>query len=88
MDDKELQDALEGLYAYDQGAVSSGIRDESLRARCVAELRAQTGPHDLYPRVLVGRMVRELFLSEEALEQGYGPEDAASFIRWLDDDMR
>lgn len=88
MTDDELRDALEGLYAYDSGSVSSGIRDETLRARCIAELQARTGPYELFPRVLIGRMVRDLWLSEEALAEGYGPEEAREFINWLDDRMR
>jgi len=86
--DEELRDALNGLYAYDTGSLDSGIHDEALRSRCIDELRHRTGPHDLYPRLFIGRMVRDLYLSEEALTEGYGPEDAYEFIRWLDDRMR
>lgn len=88
MTDEELRDALDGLYAYDQGSRDSGIHDEALRERCIKELRDRPrGEFELLPRLLVSRMVRDMWLSEEALQQGYGIEDAARFIAWLDDQM-
>lgn len=88
MTGEELRDALDGLYAYDQGAVDSGIHDEGLRERCIRELSdSPLGPGEILPRLLVSRLVRDMWLSEEALAQGYGLEDAVRFISWLDNQM-
>lgn len=83
MTDEELRAALDGLFAYDSGCVDSGIHDEDLRERCLAELRRQTGRHEVMPRLLLSRMMRDMWLSEEALAQGYGIEDAMSFAEWV-----
>lgn len=86
MTDDELRDALDGLYAYDGGA-GSGIRDESLRARCTEDLavRRALGP-DRW-RQWLGALVRDMWLSDVALAQGYGLEEATGFIRWLGERM-
>lgn len=76
----ELYTALGGLYAYDVGAVDSGIRDEALRQRVMRQLNAMTNK-DL--ATTLGRIVRDLFLIEEKLAQGYGIEDVADFIEWV-----
>lgn len=87
MTDEELRDSLDGLYAYDNGAVDSGIHDEDLRVRCVTEMQARRGPYEVAPRLFLSRMIRDMWLSEEALAQGYGIEDAVNFVRWLGDCM-
>ena len=84
MDYETLRDSLDGLFAYDTGSTDSGIHDEALRERCKAHLQ---GLKDDDRRHLLGKMVAEMWLSEEALKKGYGPEDAKSFLTWLDDEM-
>jgi hypothetical protein len=81
---EELSDALDGLHAYDSGCTDSGIHDEALRARVKAHLA--TLDDDKW-RWTMSRIVRDLYLSEEALEQGYGLEDVAGCIKWLADRM-
>lgn len=80
MSDDELGDALEGLYAYDQGATDSGIHDEALREKCKARLQTVEG-------LWLARWARDHFLSERALDQGYRLEDVRGFIEWLSDRM-
>jgi hypothetical protein len=88
MTEQELRDALEGLYAYDSGARGSGIHDEALRQRCIAAIKAiPYGPHELAPRLWLSRLIRDMWLSENALSQGYGIEDAISFLKWLEEYM-
>lgn len=87
MDDKELRDALDGLFAYDTGSTDSGIRDEGLRQRCVAELQQRAAPGETAARLFLSRMIRDMWLSDEALEQGYGIEDALEFTDWLGERM-
>lgn len=88
MNEQELRDALEGLYAYDDGATDSGIHDEALRERCKKAIKAMPiGEHELFPRLWLSRLIRDMWLSEESLEQGYGILDAMSFLRWLEEEM-
>jgi hypothetical protein len=88
MNDDEFSDAMLGLYAYDTGSVSSGIRDEVLRARVIAELRRGADMKDeSFDRLRLARFAREAFLAEERLAQRYGLEDVKSFIRWMSDFM-
>ncbi len=85
MTDEELVAALDGLYAYDSGCVSSGIRDELLRVRCIEELRRRANLSD--EREFFSKLVRDMWLTDEAIEQGYGIESALGFVRWLDERM-
>jgi hypothetical protein len=45
------------------------------------------GPHDIAPRLFLSRLIRDMWLTEEALAQGYGIEDVMSFAAWLDERM-
>lgn len=76
----ELKAALDGLFAYDTGCVGSGIKDESLRAHATQALNKLN-------RQELAVMVREMWLSDEAISAGYGAEDVAEFFRWLTDRM-
>lgn len=92
MNDKELTQALEGLFAYDIGSVDSGIHDEAVRARVVAQLRelfcCRSEGNELDEgTLLLSRFVRDHFLSEEALALGYSAEDVLNFLHWLAERM-
>jgi len=77
---------LEAIYAYDTGSRESGIKDEALRSRLVAQIDAM--PDDAF-RLEFSRWLRDNLLSEQALAQGYGFEDVMSFARWIfDGDFR
>lgn len=84
MTDDEIRDAIDGLYAHDSGC-TSGIWDPILKQKLAEQLRADNAdrPTIIPPRW--SRIVRDMTLSDEALEQGYGLEDAAEIARWLDD---
>lgn len=82
MTEKTLWDVLDGLHAYDDGAPDSGIHDERLRARCVSHLNAMSEDER---RLMISRFLREYYLSDEALAQGYGWEDVHDFIDWYMD---
>ena len=84
MTTEELASALSGLFAFDSGATDSGIHDEVLRSQVKDILH---GMAEEECRLTMSRILRDLFLSEEALAEGYGIEDAAEFIRWLSDRM-
>lgn len=83
MDEQELMDALDGLSAWDAGCVSSGIHDDELKERCKEYLRSLSATDR---RLILGRIGRNLYLTDQRLEQGYGLEDIAGFTRWLDDE--
>lgn len=86
MTHEELLDALDGLCANDIGALDSGIHDENLRARCVAELKQRTTPPD-GGRVFFAVLVRDMFLTDAAIAEGRGVADVMKFVDWLDDQM-
>lgn len=77
-----LYEALNGLYAYDTGSVDSGIKDELLRGKVKNYLTTISG-NDV--ELLIAKYVREYYLSDEALEEGYGLEDVIEFSNWLDE---
>lgn len=81
----KLIDALDGLFAYDTGATDSGIHDEDLRTQCINELQRRLDQDD--GRVLMSRLLRDMWLSDDMLAQGYGYEDMLRFVEWLDDYM-
>ena len=88
---EELADALDGLMAYDGGSIDSGIHDENLRARCIAQLKVmdeeKVYTYTTKADAFLAEFIRERCLSDEALRQGYGPEDAGQFLKWLGDEM-
>ncbi len=88
MTEERLREALRGLFAYDTGSTDSGIHDEGLRQQCIAAIKAiPTDPYEVAPRLWLSRLIRDAYLSEEALEEGYGIEDAISFVKWLQERM-
>ena len=84
MSDNELRNALSTLYAADK---NNSTADETLRATVIAELGKDRSESELFS-VRVTKIARDMFLSDEAIEQGYGLEDVRDFINWLDEVMR
>jgi hypothetical protein len=83
MNENELRDALMGLYAYDQGAIQSGIFDPKLKQRCEHTLKALPDAGTNF----LSRLISVEFLSHEALAYGYSIEDVAAFINWLEEEL-
>ena len=79
-----LADALSGLAAYDHGATDSGVRDDVMKQAAKDYLKS-LGKDAL--RLQIGKIVRSLFLSDDALEAGYGLADVKEFLGWLQDEM-
>ena len=87
MNDEELKESLDGLYAYDRGLVPSGVHDDRLKTRVAAEVWADCPRAALFgPRIT--RIAGEMFASSEAIQGGYGLEDLQRFVEWLDTDLR
>lgn len=83
MNETELRDALMSLYAYDQGAILSGIFDPNLKKRAEHTLKALPDAGTNF----LSRLVSVEFLSYEALAYGYSIEDVAAFINWLEEEL-
>ncbi len=81
---EEIKDALDGLSAYDCGATDSGIRNEALRQKVKDLIQGLEAKES---RILIAKVIKGLFLTDAALEQGYGPEDVKDFLVWLDEEM-
>lgn len=87
MSDDELSEALISLYAHDTGNPMRGVRSGVLRERCRRELRRREAIGGGTARRFSGRLLRESFLTEECLADGYGPEDMIEFVVWMAERM-
>jgi hypothetical protein len=76
----EAMQVLVRFHSWDFGDRGHGLCDQTLRAE-LAQLIDAADLADV--RVTLGRFVREEFLSEDALDAGYGPEDALDFLNWF-----
>lgn len=81
----KLWDALDGLHAYDEGCVDSGISGDSLRQWAIEKLDVMG---DVEARKFVSRRWRDEYLTDKALDQQYSLEDAAGFWRWYEEELR
>lgn len=82
MTDEEFREGLDGLFAHDTGCVDSGIKDERLREQCRQVLVDHADD-----AAWLTRLIREMWMSEDAVAAGYGIGDALSFVGWLSDRM-
>lgn len=80
MDQETFQDAVSGLFAYDTGSISSGIKDDLLKIRVGVKLKSMN-------RLEISRLCRDMFISEEMLLNGYGIEDLISFTNWMHEEF-
>lgn len=87
MSDEELKEALLGLFAFDTGCTQAKTCDEKLRTRVIEEINKGLVENQLFT-TRMARIARDLWLSDEAIESGYGLEDIRVFINWLDETMR
>ncbi|MGG4288385.1 hypothetical protein ABEW81_11365 [Priestia megaterium] len=84
MEQVELFKILDGMFAFDTGCTDSGFKDEELRKE-VIEYLSSLEDNDF--RIILSTYIREYFVSEKAVKQGYGIEDVANFIEWLSERM-
>lgn len=80
MDDNNLLNFLDGLFAHDTGSINTGIEDEQLRNKIILHLKALD--EDTFSYILA-KYIQKYLVSPEALKKGYGIEDVVTFIRWL-----
>ena len=84
MERQKLWDAMIGMMAYDTGSVDSGIKNELYREQVKKYLKGLS--QDEF-RVEISCFVARHFLTDEALNLGYGIEDVKAFINWMDEYM-
>jgi hypothetical protein len=72
-DDRQLFDALDGLFAYHVGATDSGVRDPELEQAVAVWLRGRT------------KAELESMISRFSRAMEYDSEDHADFRIWIDD---
>lgn len=76
-----LEDAIDGLFAYDGGCTDSGTSDPDLRA---AVHKYLTDLDDKDQRIVVAGLARH-YLSEEGVARGYGLADIVKFAEWMEE---
>lgn len=74
MNFKEKLDRLDGIFAYDGGAVSSGIKDDGFKA----SLREDPDTE---------KLLTELCKQYLNSDQGYTFEDIAELVKWAVDEL-
>lgn len=84
MDYNDIFESIDKLFAYDTGAIDSGIKDEILRKQIIKYINNLS---DDEFRIFMSTYLRERFVNEKAIKNGYGIEDVKSFIEWLDEYM-
>ena len=87
MTDDELREALIWLYASDCGLARPTHNDTALRHHCRQAVWDRLVGGEVNLRVWMSRLVREVFLSEAALANGHGIDDACEFWSWFDHAM-
>lgn len=83
-DKARVFDLFDGFFAWDSGCKDSGIRDDVAREGLWTYLRELPRRES---HVLIAEFMVSHFLSPGALRQGFGPEDARDFLRWLENDF-
>lgn len=80
----EVNIALGEIFAYDLGCTDSGMNCNVLRNELKIILES-IDENTL--RIILSKYIRDTFLTDEAISQGYGIEDVKRFIEWLDEFM-
>lgn len=73
---KEKLDRLDGVFAYDNGCVSSGIKDDDFKARLRGDTDGETDE-------LLKALTKQYLNSDE----GYTLEDIKALIDWAEDQL-
>ena len=84
---EDILTELVGFYAYETGSTDSGVKDDLRRGELAAAYLKAVEPDTKETRDAESRWFREYWLSEDAIEQGYGIEDATEFFAWLEGDL-
>jgi hypothetical protein len=85
VNDEMLRAALSRLY--DHRTMPGEAHASELFALCRQAVRDRLLDDNFEFRIFLSRLVRDLYLSEAALGQGLGIEDACEFWSWFDQTM-
>lgn len=80
----EVNIALSEIFAYDLGCTDSGNNCDLLREQLKVTLENMD---EKILRIILSKHIRDYFLTDEAISQGYGIEDVKRFIEWLDESI-
>lgn len=80
----EVNITLGKIFAYDLGCTDSGVNCDLLRNQLKGTLENMD---ENTLRITLSKYIRDSFLTDEAISQGYGIEDVKKFIEWLDESM-
>jgi hypothetical protein len=72
---KEKLDRLDGVFAYDKGCVSSGIKDDGFKLDLLKD------------KIELEKLLTELAKQYLNSDQGYTFEDIASLVGWAEDNF-
>jgi hypothetical protein len=75
----DVLDALDALIAFDHGARDSGADDDELRTAIISYLNSLD---EVARRHVLARYARR-FLTDDAIQAGYGLSDVRNFTEWL-----
>ena len=78
------KDLISGLFAYDTGCIDSGIHDPVRKQALVDEIKSMPSRDQ---HIFLSLVLSDLFLTDAAIKQGYGWEDARELIRWYEDEL-
>lgn len=84
MSEHNIKKNLVALYCYDTEGVDAGIKDEVLKERIKRILEKKYYEDDKSVDRLISSLLYEQFLNEEKINEGYGIEDAKSFLDWFE----
>ena len=87
MTNEELREALVWLYGRDCGLVAAAGNEPALRSECRQAIWDRLVGDEVELRAWISRLVRDVFLSETALSNGHGIDDACEFWNWFDQSM-
>jgi hypothetical protein len=86
VNDDQLRKALWKLWE-DQLDLSEFVADPDLRAECLAGLRERCQEGEWYPNAFISHLVRDWYLSDEAIANGDGIASVVSVVEWLNDTL-
>ena len=87
MNDDALKEALIHLYAHDSRGAAREKQEEALRARCRQVIWNRLNADGPDFRSWISTLVRDMYLSDAALADGQGIEEACEFWAWFDKTM-
>lgn len=76
-----MPDAIDALMAYDLGCTDSGISDPEMK-QAIAEYLRSLSDSEFNREMSV--LIRDHYLTDAAIEAGYGIEDAKAVLEWLE----